>query len=154
MSRDPFWAPYPSPPGMRWASRAGDVWLEHGEFGPGEFRPDPPSSRNLDSQLRPPPVPSTGHVTNGHQPASRIPPEAIAAVERVLAHRAGVVSEVPGQERWRSTTVKHQAGKAESHAMEALCGVEADRDTGEHPLAHAAARALLGLALALKDKPR
>lgn len=85
---------------------------------------------------------------------SRIPPEAIEAVERVLAHRAGVVSEVPGQERWRSTTVTHQCVKTLSHAEEAINGVEADRDTGEHPLAHAAARALLGLALALKDKPR
>ena len=86
----------------------------------------------------------------------RIPPEALAAVERVLAHRAGVVSEVPGKERWRSTTVIHQALKAESHAVEAYMGVTADRDSGEHPLAHAAARALLGLALALqqqKDKP-
>lgn len=81
---------------------------------------------------------------------SRIPPEAIAAVERVLAHRAGVVSEVPGQERWRSTSVGHQTRKALSHAGEAYMGVEADRDTGEHPLAHAAARALLGLALHLQ----
>lgn len=89
-------------------------------------------------------------VSNGTP--SRIPPEALAAVERALAHRAAAVAEVPGSERWRSTTVKHQAGKAESHALEALMGVEADRDTGEHPLAHAAARALLGLALALQKK--
>lgn len=152
MSRDPFWAPYPSPPGMRWASRAGDMWLEHGEFGPGEFRPDPPSSDNRGSELRPPPVPSTGHVSNGQPPVSRIPHEAIAAVERVLASRADAVAEVPGSERWRSTTVTHQCVKTLSHAEEAINGVEADRDTGEHPLAHAAARALLGLALALQRK--
>jgi hypothetical protein len=84
---------------------------------------------------------------------SRIPAEALAEVERILAHRAASVAETPGSERWRSTTVEHQARKAESHAMEALCGVVADVDTGAHPLAHAAARALLGLALALREKP-
>lgn len=83
-------------------------------------------------------------------PASRIPPEALAAVERVLAFRAAAVSEVPGQERWRQTTAQHQAAKAASHALEAYEGTEADHETGEHPLAHAAARALLGLALALR----
>lgn len=95
--------------------------------------------------------PAAPSTTNG-----RIPPEAIAAVERVLAHRAGVVSEVPGQERWRQTTVPHQAAKAESHAVYARCEWDAlDDETGEHHLAHAAARALLGLALYLqqKDKP-
>lgn len=85
-------------------------------------------------------------------PASRIPPEALAAVERVLAHRAAAVSEVPGQERWRQTTPQHQAAKAASHALEAYEGTEADHETGEHPLAHAAARALLGLALALQRR--
>lgn len=84
--------------------------------------------------------------------ATRIPPEALAAVERVLAFRAAAVDEVPGQERWRSTTVEHQAAKAGSHSLEAIQGTEADHETGEHPLAHAAARALLGLALALRDK--
>ena len=78
---------------------------------------------------------------------SRIPPEALAAVERVLAHRAAAVAEVPGQERWRKTTIDHQTAKALSHAAEAALGTTEDRDTGEHPLAHAAARALLGLAL-------
>lgn len=82
---------------------------------------------------------------------SRIPPEALAAVERVLAFRAAVVAEVPGQERWRATTVNHQARKAVSHAIEATGGLAADHETGEHPLAHSAARALLGLALALED---
>lgn len=83
--------------------------------------------------------------------ASRIPPEALAAVERVLAHRAEAVAEVPGQERWRSTTVDHQTAKVLSHAAEASLGTTTDVDTGEHPLAHAAARALLGLALAIKE---
>ena len=88
---------------------------------------------------------------------SRIPPEALAAVERVLAHRAGVVGEVPGQERWRSTSVEHQASKAESHARYASMechplGDPLDEETGEHHLAHAAARALLGLALALRGE--
>ena len=69
---------------------------------------------------------------------SRIPPEALAAVERVLAHRAGVVSEVVGQERWRSTTVEHQCRKAESHARYAILesgplGDPLDDETGEHP---------------------
>lgn len=85
---------------------------------------------------------------------SRIPKEALDAVERVLAHRAEVVGEIIGRERWRQTTVAHQALKTESHAVEAYMGVEADRDTGEHPLAHAAARALLGLALALQKADR
>lgn len=84
--------------------------------------------------------------------ASRIPPEALAAVERVLAFRAAAVSEVPGKERWRSTTPQHQAAKAASHALEAYEGTEADHETGEHPLAHAAARALIGLALALQRR--
>lgn len=83
---------------------------------------------------------------------SRIPSAALAAVERVLAHRAAAVSEVPGQERWRQTTPQHQAAKAASHALEAYEGTEADHETGEHPLAHAAARALLGLALALRKE--
>lgn len=83
---------------------------------------------------------------------TRIPPEALAAVERVLAFRAQAVAEVPGQERWRSTSVEHQASKAASHALEAYQGVTEDHETGEHPLAHAAARALLGLALALRDR--
>lgn len=83
---------------------------------------------------------------------SRIPPEALAAVERVLAFRAAAVSEVPGQERWRQTTPQHQASKAASHALEAYEGTGADHETGEHPLAHAAARALLGLALALRKE--
>ena len=103
-------------------------------------------SAALQPQLRPPPVPSV----------SRIPPEALAAVERVLAHRAATVAETPGSERWRTTTVEHQAKKAESHAMEALCGVVADVDTGAHPLIHAAARALLGAQLFLdqqREKP-
>lgn len=101
-------------------------------------------------------------VVNGHSttlppppmlPAvSRIPPEALAAVERVLAHRAGVVAEVVGQERWRQTTPQHQATKCATHASECLRGVVSDRDTGEHPLAHAAARALLGLALYLQRR--
>lgn len=95
------------------------------------------SRRNLKSESQP----------------SRIPAEAIAAVERVLAFRAEAVAEAPGSERWRSTTVTHQCVKTLSHAEEAINGVEADRDTGEHPLAHAAARALLGLALALREKP-
>lgn len=86
---------------------------------------------------------------------SRIPPEAIAAVERVLAHRAGVVSEVPGQERWRETTVEHQLRKVLSHAAEVQAGGTKDRDTGAHPAVHVAARALLMCALAIqqKDKP-
>lgn len=84
--------------------------------------------------------------------APRIPTEALAAVERVLAFRAAAVSEVPGHERWRQTTPQHQAAKAASHALEAYEGTEADHETGEHPLAHAAARALLGLALALNRK--
>jgi hypothetical protein len=52
--------------------------------------------------------------------------------------------------------VPHQAAKAESHAVYARCEWDAlDDETGEHHLAHAAARALLGLALYLqqKDKP-
>jgi len=85
---------------------------------------------------------------------SRIPPEALAAVERVLAHRASAVAEVPGQERWRQTTTHHQASKCASHALEVECGVAEDPDTGEHPLAHAAARALLGLALHLERAKR
>ena len=88
---------------------------------------------------------------------SRIPPEALAAVERVLAHRAGVVSEVVGQERWRSTTVEHQCRKAESHARYAILesgplGDPLDDETGEHHAAHAAARALLACALYYQRK--
>lgn len=83
--------------------------------------------------------------------ASRIPPEALAAVERVLAHRAEAVAEVPGQERWRQTTVDHQVAKMLSHGAEAALGGTVDRDTGLHPLAHAVARGLLGLALAIKE---
>lgn len=83
---------------------------------------------------------------------SRIPPEALAAVERVLAHRAGVVAEVPGQEAWRTKTPTHQATKCVSHVKEFLAGERADRDTGESPLAHAAARALLALALELQRR--
>jgi len=85
---------------------------------------------------------------------SRIPPEALAAVERVLAHRAAAVAEVPGQERWRSTTAEHQATKAAGHLAEAMRGVSSDYDTGEDPLAHAAARALFGLALRISTRPR
>lgn len=101
-------------------------------------------SRNLESEAQP------SSITN-RQP-SRIPPEAIAAVERVLAHRAGVVSEVPGQERWRQTTVEHQLRKVVSHAAEVQAGATVDRDTGLHPAAHVAARALLACALALQTQ--
>ncbi len=105
------------------------------------------SRRNLESEAQP------SSITNG-QP-SRIPPEALAAVERVLAFRADAVAEVPGQERWRSTTVEHQLAKVISHAAEVQAGATADHDTGVHPAAHVAARALLMCALALqqKDKP-
>ena len=83
---------------------------------------------------------------------SRIPPEALAAVERVLAFRADAVAEVPGQERWRSTTVEHQLSKVISHAAEVQAGATVDRDTGLHPAAHVAARALLACALALQTQ--
>ena len=83
--------------------------------------------------------------------ASRIPPEALALVERVLAHRAAAVAEVPGHARGRKPTVAPPGAKMLSHGAEAALGGTVDRDTGLHPLAHAVARGLLGLALAIKE---
>lgn len=102
------------------------------------------------------------HVTYGHSRTvpppppvptpQRIPVDAIAAVERVLAFRANAVCEVPGTEAWRTRAPSHHVNKAIGHALEALEGLTADHETGEDPIAHAAARLLFALALRERGK--
>lgn len=77
----------------------------------------------------------------------RLPSDAIEAVERVLAYRAAAVDELPGCEVWPTRTPEHHVRKALGHILEWQVGVNADHETGEDPLAHAAARLLFALAL-------
>jgi len=78
---------------------------------------------------------------------SRLPDDALAAIERVMAYRAEVTNESPGCEVWPTRTPEHHVRKALGHVLEWQSGVNADHETGEDPLAHAAARLLFALAL-------
>ncbi len=73
--------------------------------------------------------------------------EALDAVERVA--RWAQEGKHPGP-KWATQTTEHQAGKLVKHLGYGLCGDTQDEDTGEHPYAHAAARALMLLGLVLK----
>jgi hypothetical protein len=74
--------------------------------------------------------------------------DALDAVERVCAwaQRGKHLGT-----KWSRQTVDHQATKLCGHLCRGLYGKEtADEDTGEHPFAHVAARALMLLGLVLK----
>jgi hypothetical protein len=78
---------------------------------------------------------------------ARIPSDALDAIERVLAYRARAVGELPGSEVWPTRTAEHHIRKALGHVLEWQSGINCDHETGEDPLAHAAARLLFALAL-------
>lgn len=78
---------------------------------------------------------------------SRLPADALGAIERVLAYRAEATGELPGCEVWPTRTAEHHVRKALGHVVEWQSGVNTDHETGEDPLAHAAARLLFALAL-------
>ena len=82
----------------------------------------------------------------------RLPLDALLAVERVLAYRADVTGEIPGGEVWPSRTPEHHVRKALGHVLEWQSGINTDHETGEDPLAHAAARLLFALALRERRK--
>ena len=73
--------------------------------------------------------------------------EALDAVERVTAWAQR--GKHPGP-KWAGQTMEHQTAKLLGHLSRAMKGETADEDTGEHPFAHVAARALMLLGLALK----
>ena len=72
---------------------------------------------------------------------------ALEAVERVCAWANRGKHAGP---KWAAQTVSHQSAKMMKHAGAGLCGQTEDEDTGEHPFAHVAARALMLLGLVLK----
>lgn len=76
--------------------------------------------------------------------------DALDAVERVTAWAQR--GKHPGP-KWASQTVAHQAAKLVGHLGRGLAGELADEDTGEHPFAHVAARALMLLGLVSKREP-
>lgn len=75
--------------------------------------------------------------------------DALDAVERVVVwaqngkHRG---------KKWESQTPEHQQGKLLRHLGSGMLGETVDEDTGEHPFAHVAARALMLLGLVLKTQ--
>jgi len=74
--------------------------------------------------------------------------DALDAVERV------VVWAQKGKHRgkkWETQSVEHQTGKLLRHLGSGTLGELSDEDTGEHPFAHVAARALMLLGLVLKQ---
>lgn len=70
--------------------------------------------------------------------------DALDAVERVTAWAQQ--GKHPGP-KWASQTTEHQVAKLLGHLSRAMKGETADEDTGEHPYAHVAARALMLLGL-------
>lgn len=83
---------------------------------------------------------------------ARVPLDALLAVERVLAYRAETTGELPGNELWPTRTPEHHVRKALGHVLEWQSGICIDHETGEDPLAHAAARLLFALALRERRK--
>lgn len=73
--------------------------------------------------------------------------DALDAVERVVVWAQNGKHQ---GKKWESQTVEHQQGKLLRHLGCGLVGDVADEDTGEHPFAHVAARALMLLGLILK----
>lgn len=71
----------------------------------------------------------------------------LAAVERVAAWAQR--GKHPGP-KWATQTIMHQVGKLLGHMRNGMLGESVDEDTGEHPYAHVAARALMLLGLALQ----
>ncbi len=74
--------------------------------------------------------------------------EALDAVERVAAWAQR--GKHPGGE-WSTQTVSHQLAKMLGHVARGMKGEAADEDTGEHPYAHVAARALMLVGLVLRE---
>lgn len=77
--------------------------------------------------------------------------EALDAVERVTTwaqqgkHQGA---------KWSTQTEEHQVGKMLGHLARGMKGETVDEDTGEHPYAHVAARALMLLGLVLQQPER
>lgn len=75
--------------------------------------------------------------------------DALDAVERVTAWAQR--GKHPGP-KWATQTEWHQQAKLLGHLAAGMKGTAVDEDTGEHPFAHVAARALMLLGLALKAR--
>ena len=80
-------------------------------------------------------------------PRTRIPAEALAAVERLLAASAQRMGERPGEELWAAKSVTHHVQKGVGHGMEYQVGIRSDAETGESPALHAFARFMFAVAL-------
>lgn len=88
----------------------------------------------------------------GQHPPTRIPAEALAAVERLLAASAARMGERPGEELWAAKSVTHHVQKGVGHGMEYQVGIRADHETGESPALHALCRFLFAVALEERAK--
>lgn len=84
--------------------------------------------------------------------STRIPPEVLAEVERVLAFGATKTDEAPGQERWAAKPAAYHVAKALGHIAESVRGVTADHETGADPLVHALCRLIFACALVLRGR--
>lgn len=85
--------------------------------------------------------------------AGLVPPLAMAAVKRVLASGARKYADFDDGTREDTRDKGHHMGKAHGHWGQYISGERVDEDSGESPLAHAAARLMLALELELRGKP-